>query len=231
MQEDRMTLHVFNDVVQGTEEWFAQRRGQMTASVVGKLLTPTLKVADNDTARGITATLAAERIAGWTEDAYANADMQRGTDSEPYARDEYSGLYQQAVECGFLLRVEDDWSLGYSPDGLVGDDGLVEIKSPRAKTHVLTTLADRVPGHYMAQCQAGLLVSGRAWIDWVSYCGGLPLYVKRVHPDPDWFDAITNACMTFETNAAALVNDYLGRVEGQPATERIEFLGRVELKL
>jgi putative phage-type endonuclease len=221
---------VFNDVIQGTEEWFAQRRGHITASQVGKLLTPTLKVADNDTARGITATLAAERIAGFTEETPMNADMWRGVDSEPIARDIYSGLYQQAVECGFMVRVEDDWSLGYSPDGLIADDGLLEIKSPRAKTHVLTTLADKVPAHYMAQCQAGLLVSGRKWIDWVSYCGGLPLYVKRVYPDPDWFDAITEACIAFEASAAHIQARYLAEVEGQPTTERIN-PNLVELKL
>jgi predicted phage-related endonuclease len=226
-----MTLHVFNDVIQGTEEWFAQRRGLVTASVVGKLLTPTLKVADNDTARGITATLVAERITGVTEDSYTNNDMLRGVMCEPIARDIYSGLYHQAEETGFMRYDGDGWSLGFSPDGVVGTDGLLEVKSPRAQTHVQTTLADKVPHHYIAQCQAGLLVSGRKWIDWVSYCGGLPLYVKRVYPDPDWFEAITAACIAFETNATALVNDYLGRVEGQPATERIEFLGRVELKL
>lgn len=218
-----MTLHILDDLIQGSPQWHDARRGVMTASAIGKMLTPTLKVADNDTSRALTATLAAERIAGFTEETYANADMQRGNDCEPIARDYYSGLYQQAVECGFMLRVEDDWTLGYSPDGVIADDGLLEVKSPRAKTHVLTTLADKVPAHYMAQCQAGLLVSGRKWIDWVSYCGGLPLYVKRVYPDPAWFEAITAACRVFETNVAALVGDYCARVEGLPTTERIDF--------
>jgi hypothetical protein len=67
-----------------------------------------------------------------------------------------------------MRRDEDGWTLGYSPDGLVGDDGLIEIKAPRAKTHLRTILADEVPAHYMAQCQAGLLVTGRKWIDFVS---------------------------------------------------------------
>jgi hypothetical protein len=81
--------------------------------------------------------------------------------------------------------VRDDWgfSLGYSPDGLVGDDGLIEVKCRRQKKHLQTILADEVPPENMAQLQCGLLVSGREWIDYVSYCGGMPMYVKRVYPD------------------------------------------------
>ena len=93
-----MTLHQFPDIEQGSPEWHDQRRGIVTASVVGKLLTPTLKVADNDVSRGLTATLVAERIAGFTEETPMTSDMWRGTESEPYARDIYSGHYQQAVE-------------------------------------------------------------------------------------------------------------------------------------
>ena len=218
-----MTLHELPDLIQGTPEWHDQRRGIVTASVVGKLLTPTLKVADNDVSRGLTATLIAERITGWNEETAMTSDMWRGVESEPYARDIYSGHYQQAVEVGFMLREEDDWRLGYSPDGLVADDGLIEIKSPRAKTHLKTILADQVPAHYMAQCQAGLLVSGRKWIDFVSFVGGMPLFVKRVLPDPAWFDAITAACIAFEANAAQIVADYEKRVADMPKTERIDF--------
>lgn len=225
-----MTLHVLPDLIQGTEQWHDQRRGIVTASVVGKLLTPTLSVASNDYARGITATLAAERITGWTEDSFMNADMLRGIEHEPYARDAYSEHYAPVTEVGFMRRDENGWTLGYSPDGLVGDDGLIEVKSPRAKTHVRTILADAVPEHYMAQCQSGLLVSARKWLDFVSYVPGLPLFVKRVHPDPAWHDAITAACVAFETNVAQIVTDYEARVASLPMTEHID-LNRVELKL
>ena len=225
-----MTLTILDDLEQGTPEWFAARRGIVTASVVGKLLTPTLKIADNDTSRDLTTTLAAERICGWTEETPMTADMWRGVDSEPIARDIYSGHYQQAVEVGFMLWQEDGWQLGYSPDGLVGVDGLIEIKAPRAKTHLNTILADRVPPFYMGQLQAGLLVSGRNWIDFVSYVGGMPLFVKRVLPDPAWFDAITAAVAQFEQRATQIVADYTKATDGLPATERID-LNTVELKL
>jgi putative phage-type endonuclease len=223
-------LTEFPKVEQGSDQWHDLRRGIVTASVVGKLLTPTLKVADNDTSRALTATLVAERITGWTEDTPMTSDMLRGVDSEPIARDIYSGHYQQAVETGFMRYDGDGWTLGYSPDGLVSDDGLIEIKAPRAKTHLNTILADRVPPYYMAQLQAGLLVSGRDWIDFVSYCGGMPLYVKRVQPDPLWHEAITYACQVFEDDAADMVRRYETATTGLPATERIDF-NRVELKL
>lgn len=216
-----MTLHTFPEIEQGSEEWHDQRRGLVTASVVGKLLTPTLKVADNDASRALTATLVAERLTGWTEETPVSSDMWRGILHEPIARDTYSGHYQHATEVGFMLLEEDGWSLGYSPDGLVGVDGLIEVKCPRAKTHLNTILADAVPAHYMAQLQAGLLVSGRDWIDFVSFVSGMPLFVKRVLPDPDWRAAIEAACRQFEDNAAAIVTDYRARVVGLPATERI----------
>jgi putative phage-type endonuclease len=215
-----MTLHEFPDLEQGTDEWHDARRGIVTASVVGRLITPTLKVADNDYSRGITAALIAERIAGWTEPSYTNADMWRGVECEPIARGAYSQHYAPAVECGFLRRDEPTWSLGYSPDGLVGDDGLIEIKAPRAKGHVATILADNVPAQHMAQCQAGLLVTGRKWLDFVSFSGGMRLWHKRVLPDPRWFTAIAHAVDAAETSAVKMIADYERVVEGMPMTER-----------
>lgn len=218
-----MSLRILADLEQRSEEWYAQRLGIVTASAVGKLITPTLKVADNDVSRGLTTTLVAERIAGWSEETPISSDMWRGIEHEPYARDVYAEHYAEADVVGFMLREEDGWQLGYSPDGLVGDDGLIEIKCPRAKTHVKTILVDEVPAHYMAQLQAGLLVSGRKWIDFVSFVAGMPLYVKRVEPDPAWFDAITAACVAFEANAAQIVADYRKRVDGLPTTIRLDF--------
>ena len=218
-----MTLHQYPDVIQRDDEWHNLRRGIVTASSVGKLLTPTLKVADNDTSRTFTATLAAERITGWTEDTPITADMWRGIEMEPFARAAYAEHHAPVAEFGFMRRDEDDWTLGYSPDGVVGDEGLIEVKCPRAKTHVATILADQVPAQYMPQLQAALLVSGRAWIDYVSFVAGMPLYVKRVEPDDAWFAAIEAACVAFEDNASRIVADYEQRVVGLPVTERIDF--------
>jgi len=218
-----VSLIEFPDVIQGSDEWLEQRRGIVTASVVGQLVTPsTRKPANNDASRGITAQLVAERITGYTDPSYINDDMLRGIEDEPRARDLYAEFYKRTVtETGFLLRKEDTWQLGYSPDGLVGDDGLIEIKAPRAKTHLRTILSGEVPAQYMAQCQAGLLVSGRAWIDFISFSGGMPMWHTRVLPDPAWQDAIVAACEQFEATATEMAAAYEAKTEGLPATERI----------
>lgn len=221
-----MALHIYNDVEQGTEEWLELRRGIVTASTVGQLLTVTGRPASNDNSRRLTLSLVAERITGYIEPVWVNDDMLRGQLDEPIARDVYSGHYEAATEVGFMVR--DDWgfSIGYSPDGLVGDDGLLEIKSPRQKEHLRTILADEVPERYMAQLQCGLLVSGRKWIDYVSFSGGMPLYTKRVLPDPKWAEAIVDAVAAFEQAAVEMTENYESATRGLPATER-----RVELEM
>jgi len=215
-----MSLHEYPDLQQGTEEWKEARRGMVTASTVGRLITPALRTADNETSRGVVATIVAERITGWSEDIPMTSDMWRGVEHEPIARAAYSERYVEAREYGFMVR--DDWGfeIGYSPDGLVGENGLIEIKCPRAKTHLNTILADEVPPYYMAQLQTGLLVSGREWIDFVSFVGGMPLFVKRVYPDTAWFAAIEEAVTTFEANAARMVADYETATQGLAPTER-----------
>lgn len=216
-----MTLHTYPDVEQRSPEWFDQRLGMITASAVGQLITPTLRVADNDTSRGLTATLVSERITGHSEPTRMTDDMFRGVLHEPYAIEAYEKHTKATVQpCGFMVFDGDGWQLGFSPDGLVGDDGLVEVKCPRAKGHLATILSGNVPARHMAQLQAGLLVSGRKWIDFISFHGGLPLFVKRVYPDPAWFEAITNAVAQFERNAAELTDKYLAAAVGLPATER-----------
>ena len=216
-----MALIELPELIQGSDAWHDQRRGIVTASVVGRLLTATGKPANNDTSRTLTAQLVAERITGWTDPVYVSDDMLRGHDDEPRAVDVYAEHYAPVTSTGFMVR--DDWGfrIGYSPDGLVGDDGLIEVKSRRAKKQLQTILEDAVPAENMAQIQCGLLVSGREWCDYVSYCGGMPLYAKRVLPDPEWFDAIVAAVDEFEQRAAFMVADYEAATANLPATERI----------
>ena len=192
---------------------------------------PVLAVANNDTSRALTTQLVAERITGWSEPMYVSDDMIRGTFDEPVARDYYSEHHAPAVEVGFMVR--DDWGykIGYSPDGLVGDDGLIEIKSRRPKKQLTTILTDRVPAENMAQIQCGLLVSGRAWCDYVSYAAGMPLWTKRVYPDPRWHAVIIDAVAAFENVAARMVATYTKAVTGLPLTERTPDYAEVDLKL
>ena len=217
-----MTLTIYEDLEQGSDEWLLARAGIVTASVMHQLVTPTLKVASNDTSRGLTATLAAERITGHVEPMQVSQAMLRGTLDEPFARDAYSEHYAPAVEVGFMVKQFDGYQIGYSPDGLVADDGLIEIKSRAQKKHLQTILADAVPPENMAQCQTGLLVTGRDWIDYVSFCSGMPLWTKRVFPDTDWFDAIHAAVQAFEQNAELMIATYSNLTADCPTTERID---------
>lgn len=228
---DKLSIKIYkeSELPQGSPEWLAARCGIVTASVVGQLVTPTLKTANNDTSRGLTNTLVAERITGRVVQVHANAAMQRGTLDEPYAREKYAEHYAPVDEVGFIVRNFGKYQLGYSPDGLVGDDGLIEIKSRDPKKHLATILADEVPAENMAQCQTGLLVTGREWIDYISYAGGMPLWTKRIEPDQRWIDAINNAALTFEANAADITSRYLAAVEGLPATEYIDHFAEMSI--
>ena len=197
---------------------------------VARDLPPVYRVADGDVARALTLTLVAERITGHVEMIAPSRDMERGTLDEPYARAAYSDDAGVPVaEVGFMVRDFGGYRIGYSPDGLVGNDGLIEIKSRKQKIQLRTVLADEVPAENMAQIQTGLLVSGRAWLDYVSYCGGMPLYVKRVFPDPDWFAAIIAAAISFEDTATTMFDTYAKRVEGRPLTERIDHFPELEI--
>lgn len=259
------------DFEQRSAEWEDARRGMVTASMVGKLISigppeptatdcptcgaeasapcvsvarkaptaikschesralaaaslpPVYRPATTDAAKVLTTALVAERINGWSEPVNVTNDMLRGVLDEPLAREVYRQHYGDVREVGMIVR--DDWgfSIGYSPDGLVGDDGLIEIKSRRARIQLATVLADEVPAENVAQIQCGLLVSGRAWCDYVSYCGGMPMWRKRVYPDPEWQGAIVGAVRIFEDTAAEMVATYTERTAGLPATERTTY--------
>lgn len=218
-----MALREYPDIVQRSDEWLALRRGIVTASVVGRLVTAAkLAVARNEAARNVVAAIVAERVTGQSDDDGAVSwDMLRGREHEPYARESYAANHAAVREMGFMAR--DDWgfTIGWSPDGLVGDDGCLEIKCPRAKRHLATVVADEVPAEHTAQIQTALLVSGRAWCDFVSFHGGMPLYRKRVLPDPRWREAIVAAVTAVEEQAEQMDAAYRAAAAGLPATEAI----------
>jgi len=220
-----MSLREYRDLEQRSDEWYEARCGMVTASVVRTLVTPkTMQAAANADVRGLAALIAAERVTGHVDPTYVNADMWRGIESERFAVEKYCEHHAEVTPCGFMVRSEDNWQLGYSPDGLVGDDGLIEIKSPRQKGHLATVLDGEVPDQHMAQIQAGLFVSGRAWCDFISYHGGMHMWVKRVTPDPHWHEVIAVALVLFEATVEQMVADYRAAVEGLPMTERLDLV-------
>lgn len=203
-----MKRTTFESIEQGTDEWFQARCGIVTASTTRSLLTAKGAVAENDTSRGFIRQLAVERILGQVEFTFPSRAMQRGTALEPFARDLYAENIAPVEEVGFIRLDTDAYPLGYSPDGLVGDDGLIEIKCPSPKEHLRTILVDGVPAEYKPQVQTGLYVSGRAWLDYVSYCPGADLYITRVSPDPVWQEVIDEAVSGAETIIRRLIDTY-----------------------
>lgn len=214
-----MSALVIHDVEQRSDDWYAARLGIVTASAVGQLVTPTLRIANNDVHRGYLRSLAAERITGRVEPTRQTQDMLRGILDEPLARDHYSEHRAPVAECGLMVRDDDGVRLGYSPDGLVGDDGLIEIKSRAPKKHLATILDDEVPAENMAQIQAGLYVSGRDWCDYISWCGGMPMWVVRVAPDEQWQAAIYAATQAAEHTIRGHIATYEQATTGLPPTE------------
>ena len=211
------------DIEQGTPEWLSLRCGILTASEIKLIITPTLKVASNDKERAHLFELLAQRITGYTEPQYVSDDMLRGHEDEIEARIKYAEHYAPVTECGFIARNLGGLVIGYSPDGLVGDDGLIECKSRRQKYQAETILADEVPAEYMLQIQAGLLVSGRQWLDFISYSAGLPMFVKRVLPDERYRAAIIAAATEFENRLQLALDRYQSALKSMPVlinTER-----------
>ncbi len=176
------------EIIQGSVEWHQIRLGKVTASrvadVVGKTKTKTGYGAGR---ANYMAELIAERLTGEPAERFTNGAMQWGTDKEPEARDAYSFYRGETVqEVGFVHHPAIEQS-GCSPDGLVGEDGLVEIKAPNTSTHLDTLLGQMVPSKYINQMQWQMACTGRQWCDFVSYDPRLPetmrLFIKRMPRD------------------------------------------------
>lgn len=197
-----MTITIHESVEQGSDEWLALRCGVLTASEINLIMTPTGKTANNDKSRAHVWEITAQRLTKHVEPHYVSDDMLRGIEGELYAREYYESAYGPMDQVGFITNDKYGFSLGYSPDGLIGATGLWECKSPRAKKQVETILTGEVPIDNMLQLQAGLLISERDFIDFTSFHGGLPMVTLRVYPDPVMQAAIVEAASRFEESVA-----------------------------
>ena len=175
-----------DEIVQGSPEWHAERLGKVTASRMADVCART-KSGWGASRKNYMAELVAERLTGARAEGFTNAAMQWGTDQEPEARVAYE-FYRDAtvVEVGFVPHpsIADT---GASPDGLVGEDGLVEIKCPNTATHIETLLGGTVPEKYVLQMQWQMACTDRQWCDFASFDPRLPesmrLFVQRVPRD------------------------------------------------
>jgi hypothetical protein len=217
-----MTLTYHYDLMQGSEEWHKLRLGTLTASAMNRLLTPGFKVANSEKVTNYLYEVVAERISLFSEEPFQSYDMQRGTVEETWAKDLYAKNYAPVKDCGFITNDKWGFTLGFSPDGLVGTDGGIECKSRCQKFQMETIVADEVPAEFMVQIQTGLLVSERKWWDFVSFNNGMPMYVKRVLPNDEIQKAIIEAATLFEERAVKMVELYQSRTEHLIKTKRRE---------
>lgn len=187
-------------ILQGTPEWRLQRLGKASASRISDIISTT-KSGYSNSRGNYMADLLCERLTGEPAKSFTTIDMRWGTDTEPFARDTYAFYRDVSVQqVGFLLHPSIS-DAGASPDGLVGDNGLVEIKCPLTATHIETVLSDNVPTKYIPQMQFQLVVTGRAWCDFVSFDPRLPeemrLFVKRVERDDRLIEKIESEVRKF----------------------------------
>ena len=214
-----MAIKIHAEMIQGSDAWHAARCGLLTASEMSLIVTPTLKAASNEKERSHMYELLAQRITKYVEPAYVSDAMLRGSADEIDALNLYDEHYAKIARVGFMTNDKWGFTLGYSPDALIGDDGQVECKS-RSQKWQMKTLVDYVPDSridpdFIIQVQTGLLVSGRKWCDLVSYCGGLPMATVRVFPDIKIMEAIIDAATIFEGKLNGALIRYQNLLEAE----------------
>ncbi|WP_339077208.1 lambda exonuclease family protein [Acetobacter sp. AC2005] len=206
-----MALKIYKDLEQGTDEWFQARCGVLTASLIGKLLTKTCSaIAKNDTAERVILDILGQRVNGIGDESFQTFAMQRGHEDEMEAKILYSKHVAPVSEIGFMTNDKWGFTLGYSPDGLVGEDGLIECKSRLSGLQMQTICSQNVPIEYMPQIQTGLMVSGRRWLDFISFpaLGGGKMMVKRVYSDPKFQALLLDAAAHLEAKIKSYQAEY-----------------------
>lgn len=180
-------------LIQGTDQWLAARCGKVTASRISDLMART-KSGYGASRANYMAELVAETLTGKPAERFTNDAMRRGTEKEPEARSLYEFLCEETVEqVGFVPHPTIDGA-GCSPDGLVSDDGLVEIKAPNTATHINTLLSETVDDKYLKQMQFQMACTGRKYCTFISFDDRLPasmrLFMKRIERDNKMIEEI-----------------------------------------
>lgn len=217
-------IKIYKDIAQGSDEWFELRRGLLTASKMNQILTPSkLMFSDGANCKAHAFEIAAQRVSGFVEPEYMSNDMFRGKVDEPIARELYRKNFAPVEEVTFAVNDNHGFKVGYSPDGVVSDKGGIEIKSRKQSLHIRTMLDNAIPREHVLQCQTAMFVMGWEWIDYISYCAGLPLWVIRVTPDEAAQTAIYHAAKAFEEQVNNIVEAYQMRIANNKIinTERV----------
>ena len=197
------------EVDQRSAGWFEARVGKITASRARSAMDFLKSGKEGSDRKKLRRALAGERITGVPAQVFVTSAMQRGTDLEPEARDHYHKTTGNiVVEVGFYQHPSLSCS-GASPDGLVGDDGLLEIKCPALETHIGYIEDDEVPEDYKAQMTLQMICTGRKWCDFCSYYPGLPLFIKRYSLDEEFVKEVESAIVKLDEEVIELVKKIL----------------------
>jgi hypothetical protein len=200
-------MEIYYDIEQGTPEWFAARAGIPTASMYAAVMAQGKGGAPSKTRRTYMLKLAGERLTGEPSESYSNQHTERGHEHEPLARNAYAFFADaEPVQVGFIR----SGGTGASPDALVGDSGLLEIKSKLPHLHLDVLLEDKAPAEHIKQIQGQLWVAEREWCDFVSYCPRLPLFCKRVYRDEEKIAEIAAAVAKFNDELEEIVARFQG---------------------
>lgn len=205
-------------IEQRTDDWYAARLGKVTASRVADLMAKT-KTGYSTSRENYLSQLVLERITGTKAESFNNAAMQWGTEQEPFARAAYEAAQDVMVEeQGFAPHPTIEMA-GASPDGLVGDDGLVEIKCPNTSTMIETLLTEKVPAKYLAQMQFQMACTGRKWCDYVVFDPRMPakaqLFIKRVNRDDKFIAEMEAEIVKFLAEVQSQVEKLNAIIEGK----------------
>lgn len=201
----------FYEVQQNTHEWMKLRRGILTASAMNNILAG----GAGKTRRTYRNRLVAERCTGRTAPTFYNEDMERGHEQEQAAIDRYEFVTGTKVEKdGFFRAFDEIGGVGFSPDGRVGGDGLVEIKSKRDDLQIAFLLDEaRIPKEHYVQIQTGLWVTGREYCDYICFNDFLPPFIRRVKPDPVMFEKLHLAATEFNAEVEICTDKVMKMIE------------------
>jgi len=206
-------MQVYRDIEQGTPEWFAVRAGIPTASMYSAVMAKGKGGEPSKSRRTYMLKLAGERLTGRLSESFSNGHTERGHEDEPKARALYAFLKDVEVEEVAFIR---SGNTGASPDGLIGQDGMLELKSKLPHLHLALLERERagekgilVPPEHILQIQGGLWVAEREWMDFGSYCEGLPMFIQRVYRDDSRIAEIAKAVDQFNAELDEIVAHYL----------------------
>lgn len=205
------------EIEQGSATWFEMRRGKVTASKIADVMSKGKGSAEPAALRNYRAQIVCERLTGTVEESYCNGAMQRGTELEPLARECYEFMTGYTVDQVAFVDHHTIPMCGASPDGHIGDDGMVEIKCPNSANHIDYLLGGKPPAQYVPQMQWQMACTGRKWVDFCSYDPRLPeelqLFVVRLNRDEEMIKNMEAAVIAFNKSVDEMI-DKLKEIRG-----------------